>query len=644
MGPVQAVAPTRIFLPGGYQAESGLYLPIELPLLPTTGDLPPDVLQEPAILVAARPPSFMDQVWVFATQEELGLQPTPLDVVIQAVPEIPFWPAMKILARFQRDLWPVRTEQEGQLELASRFFGADSGLTKRAAGFLAGEPQRVLFSEQQLFALQKLVLMYAQDCDPDDELSNEEYMALMIALAAIPGSLLGPQAEEIAEAERQGIGDETWLRLFVGHGGFIGRGSIKHELARVHLLYVVGANSDAAKAHADYCPLDKWASDAFGLSFLELQAAGFSLWAGSRMGDVDATPVLVDSSYFAPTALAERADQALAALSVTRDWYRDHFVQSEGDLRRLGYEITPFLQRPALQFEDGRVMPFAPRALEGWLGATGAYYRFFDLARALGKSARESFWRFNGFLVEQHVLNLAQAAHPASSGALWVPRVMGEQVQRTRRGESRTPDVALDYGRDLILVEVTSGRPTEKSVVDADPEAIRRDLEKLLEDKIRQLGERIGDLLNGTLSLPDVRIGDDVERIWPLVVSSEGLLQTPVLWDYLRQTGALAALDQPKVRPLTLLDAEDFERLIGLASERGTLLEAIESKTQDGWKERELSSWFQVEGRGFGSGESAIIGEALDMLTKELIAQLLGDLSPEEYEARRQAILEGRAE
>jgi len=76
---------------------------------------------------------------------------------------------------------------------------------------------------------------------------------------------------------------------------------------------------------------------------------------------------------------------------------------------------------------------------------------------------------------------------------------------------------------------VTGGRPTEKSIVDADLEAIQKDIEKLLEVKIGQLGKRVEDLRAGTLTLPDVRMAD-VQRIWPVVVNSEGLLQTPSLW------------------------------------------------------------------------------------------------------------------
>lgn len=631
----------KIFLPDGYQAESGLYLPNDLPLVPAETAVPPGLRPEPMIFVAARPPSFMDQVLVFATQEELGLHVTPLDVVIEGIREIPFWPAMKILSRLQRDLWPAQRNQPEQLVLARRLFGADGGFVQRAEQFLAAEAHRTLFSDQQIFALQKLLLMYAADSGADAELTQDEYVSLMIALTAIPGSLLAPQADEVEAAERRGISDEMWMRLFVGHGGFVGSGSLKHQLGRVHRLYVVGADSDEARAHVDYCPLDEWVTAEFGLSFLELQAIGFSLWAGSGVGGVDENPVLVTPAYFEPTALAARAEQGLDALSATREWYRSHFLQTENDIRRVGFDITAFLQRPALRLGDGRVMPFAPRAIEGWLGATGAYYRLFDLARSLGAPSRERFRRFNGFLVEQHALTLAEAAHPVASAALWVPRAIGEQVQRTPHGESRTPDVALDYGRDLLLVEVTSGRPTVNSIVDADPEAIRRDLERLLAFKIRQLGRRIDDLVDGRLTLPGVRMFE-VERIWPLVLSSEGLLQTPALWDYLRDIRALAALERPNVQPLTLLDAEDFERLMGLAADRGTLIEAMESKTQPGWKERELSSWFQVDGRAYGSGESALMGEAFGSLSRELVARLLGDMTPTEYEARRQAVLAER--
>src|SRR5438477_13086052 len=97
----------RIILPGGYQSESGLYLPTQLPVVPAAADVPTELRPGAELMVVAQAPSFIDQVWVFATQEELGLEPTPLEVVLRTVHEIPFWPAMKMLARFQRDPLPV---------------------------------------------------------------------------------------------------------------------------------------------------------------------------------------------------------------------------------------------------------------------------------------------------------------------------------------------------------------------------------------------------------------------------------------------------------------------------------------------------------------------------------------------------------
>jgi len=597
------------------------------------------------MVIAARPPAFIDQVWMFATQEELGLPVTARETVLAAIREIPFWPAMKLLARFQRDLWPVATKQEGQLKLVQRFYGEESDYARRATTFLAAGGQRVLFSEQQLFTLQKLFLMYAPDSDIDQELTREEYVGLMIALAAMPGTFLGPQIAELERVEPDGVTDDTWLRLFIGHGGFIGRGALKYELARTHLLYVVEANSEAAGAHQDYCPLDEWVCDAFQLSFLELQAAGFSLWAGSHTGDVESTPVLVDPSYFETTSLADKGEVALTALSEDRDWYRNLFLRYEHEDRRLAFEITPFLQRPALRFPDGRVMPFAPRALEGWIGATGAYYRLFDLALAKGSATRNRFTRFNGFLVEQHVLAVAEAAHPQlGASAIWVPKAIGEQVEVVRGGQSRTPDVSLDYGTDLVLVEVTSGRPTTQSIVNADPGAIRADIEKLLETKIIQLGKRIGDLQDGTLKLPDVRM-DQVRRIWPLVVNSEGLLQTPSLWSYLRDTTqALDALDRPNVQPLTLLDLEDLERLMELVAVGNGLISILESKTHPSWREREFASWYEIAGNAFARGEFDYLDEASEAAFQRMISVLLGEQTLEQYQERVQAARRARAE
>ena len=75
-----------------------------------------------------------------------------------------------------------------------------------------------------------------------------------------------------------------------------------------------------------------------------------------------------------------------------------------------------------------------------------------------------------------------------------------------------------------------------------------------------------------------------------------------------------------------------------IAAEGHQLISILESKTQDGWQEREFASWFEVEGAAFGSGESTLIGDASQLFFDELVKILIGDQTMEEYEAKVEAL------
>lgn len=124
---------------------------------------------------------------------------------------------------------------------------------------------------------------------------------------------------------------------------------------------------------------------------------------------------------------------------------------------------------------------------------------------------------------------------------------------------------------------------------------VRADTQKVLTEKIEQLGARILDLREGVVQLPKFDI-DQVERIWPIVISSEGLFQTPTLWAYIRPS-VEKALAQPKVQPLTLFDVEDLEEFIGLVLAGHSAVDILRDKTTEQWRELELSAWFRGSGR-----------------------------------------------
>lgn len=592
--------------------------------VPEQTDLPPELVAPVDLIVVGRLTSFVDQVYAYLTQEELGYDQTSAEEIVAITEAVPFWPAIRFLTRLQRDLWSVRVDQEGQVALLTSLFGG-SEFAARAESWVRQSTQRVLFSEQQVFALQRLVFLNSLDGPLDADFTREQWVGLLFALSAVPGTILPlGDREPLEEVE-----DEDWLRFFIGHGGFIGHGVLRNEFGRASRLYHEIAQSDAVGEHQDFLPLNEWLVEEYGLTFEELQATGLALHAGSKMLSGNEPPALVNASYFETTQIADKADRALDVLSAPREWFRERLAATQGDPRRAAFEITPFLQRPALRQPDGMVMPIAPRALEAWLGATGNYYRLFDIARSKGSATRKRYNRFNGVLVETYVADIAAAAYrPAEidASALWTPgAVHRDRPYPAPGGERRTPDVVVDLTPDLIVIEVTGSRLTEQSLIDAEPEAVRKDIAKVLTDKIEQLGRAIADLLDGTAVLPQLEIGH-VERIWPIVVSSEGLLQTPILWSYLEET-ITAALDRQRVQPLTLFDLEDVEELFGIVA-GGDPVTVLRDKTQPQWQKLEFAAWCRAPGNPWFTDASPIARAQFEVAAHAAAQLLFGDHIP----------------
>jgi hypothetical protein len=69
----------------------------------------------------------------------------------------------------------------------------------------------------------------------------------------------------------------------------------------------------------------------------------------------------------------------------------------------------------------------------------------------------------------------------------------------------------------------------------------------------------------------------------------------PTLWAHIRPT-VEAALDQPKVQPLTLFDLEDIEEFFGMVLGAGSAIDVLRDKTSELWRERELAAWFRGSG------------------------------------------------
>ena len=632
----------RIILPNEHVDEHGLIrvAPQQIERV----DVDPGVLRElgvsPAFFAVGQMPSFADQIHTYARHQDfaeiifehelagyLGFGEASEDDVLGHVRSLPFEASMRWTALVQKALWPDRTNATKQREMLRGIYG-DGAIAVAGEILLQRGERRTIFSEQQLFALQRLLVLEAGDRTVD-ELSNDEHMAIRLALFYIPGTVIQLDEDLGDDDDPAAVEDERWLRYFVGNGGLVGHATIRHELARAHLLYEVIAKSRAARRHRDFCPLDQWLHDAYGGSFVELQAMGFGLYVGSKVVDPAGPPLGVLPNYFGTTKLAGRIDTLFGAIAADRAWFRDQFEASPEHPRRAAYENHPFLQRPALREETGRLIVLAPRAVESWLSANGAYYRFMDIARARGRATFDRFLRFNGWLQERYARHIVQVAHPHQEtrrrfGAAGV--VIPEQVYRVRRQEMRTTDVVVDLKTDLVLIEVTAKRVTTRSLVEAAADAVRDDLQALVIDKMVQLGRVIRHVAADHAVLPGVDF-EHVQRVWPIIVTGDNLFQNPSLWAHANREGAHHLAPTPeecraRVQPLVLLDFEELERLMGIVAEGGSLVTVLERKTAPMWRERDFKIWHTDDPGRVASGENAYIGQELHRAFRSVVRAL----------------------
>jgi hypothetical protein len=85
--------------------------------------------------------------------------------------------------------------------------------------------------------------------------------------------------------------------------------------------------------------------------------------------------------------------------------------------------------------------------------------------------------------------------------------------------------------------------------------------------KLSELTLRIKDFLAERLRYDAVHVRD-VHRIWPvLVLAGDGVTQSPLLWDHLREIASEVFMDDARVQRPVICDLDDFEPLLALGEE-----------------------------------------------------------------------------
>jgi hypothetical protein len=475
-------------------------------------------------------------------------------------------------------IWDIWQDGEKQLELAREIFG-EVEIFRRYREFRERYRGSVLFSQQQLFVVQRLLIQNARAATLDEPLSEDEVVSLARLLIGAH-DLIDAAHPRLARGEADLIDVVAYT---VQSGAYSARPAQLNEFGRAYDLFFTRARE---VAHASVS-LDQWAEEDTGLTLEEQLAGGFGFHAISeRDGANGARPSTIEPPFLANTQLADAQERLLGAVAAQRSWFSDAFSGGSQNVRDVSWEVYPFIRRPFLVLDSGKVVLSSPGAMAAWLG-----FGFYDRLRESAKKRRKKradtvsqFGQIYGDLVEDYALDVVKSVFAEG-------RVHGDYPYG-KSGGRRTPDIAIDCGEDLVLVEVRSGFLSPWFRTSGDVGEFTDQLGKLVFDKLGQLGNALANLKTGTAVIPGIEM-KRVQRVWPILITAD-LTITEHLWTLIRSQ-IPSALQTDDVQHLVLGDIEDLELLMGLVEAGHDIIDMLRTRQSSGYVELELKRWVLEE-------------------------------------------------
>lgn len=573
----------------GSRHPSGLLLPPE-----ALGDAPPlaqrltrlsalPVELRPAqpdlIVPASAVPQPSEMVLVTPTATDLELPTPSLTDARELIAEVPFESAMLLLSLIAAELHHHPNDRDRQRLLARELYRGR--LLERVERFVASDRQHVFFDPRHVSALQRLLVAYAAPDGAGGGLSDAEVDRVVGALLAVASTL--PHGDPPEQEPSQEPDWTGWAAYTARAGAWYSEPYILEGLARAHSLYAAVHRSEAVAEHAARCDLDAWMAEDYGLSVEQQLAGGLACAVLARALDADLgireRAVHVEPGFLCQGALAAHEDEIVRLISATRAELAALLRADSEDPMRIAWDHTVFEQRPFLRLYDGTMRLISPRALVAWL-TRGMHHRALQAAKRRkhpnkpDRSMSSIFLTYAGALGEESVRQLTSRAMRTATRA-GVVHAHGEHSYRIGKRRIDSPDLALDFGPDLVLIEVYSGRIALRARAGQGPELLRRAIDKATTDKLGELAARIHELLEGQLTYAEVEL-TAVRCIWPvLVLAGDPVFQTPMLWNYLRKSTPESFLEDPRVRRPVICHLDDLEPLFALVEQGHHLPELL---------------------------------------------------------------------
>jgi hypothetical protein len=512
------------------------------------------------------------------TPEELGLPSATLEAVVHLVSLLPFEPAMLAASRLAAELHHHPHDRGHHLWLASGLY--TEPIWTPFKEFVRSSPTHVGFDPRHVAALQRLLVEHAAPDPPDDRgLTPTEIAYLAGALLGVASAL---PAGEPSDHDPQTPEDwAAWARYTTLIGAWHDVPDTVEAIAHAHSWYV-DIHGDAAftpKAKLR-CDIDAWLRDTYGLTLAEQLAGGMACAAVTLALDPDAAwderRRHIRPGFLRNTALADKEARLIELISASRGELSDQMVGPKDDSARIAWDHTVFEQRPLLRASDGTLWLISPGALLSWM-TRGMHQRALDVAqdrphpRKPGQTMSRIYLGYAPLLGEESVRRLVAGSHETQLRA-GVVCIHGEHKYNVGKDEKCSPDLMLDFGEDMLLVEVFSGRISRAARTTLNEALLHEALDRATTDKLSELADRLRELLGGDFAYPEHDLAA-TKRVWPvLVLAGDPVVQTPALWRYLHQAAPDAFVDYWRVQRPTILNLDDLEPLLALVQEEGFLL------------------------------------------------------------------------
>lgn len=190
-------------------------------------------------------------------------------------------------------------------------------------------------------------------------------------------------------------------------------------------------------------------------------------------------------------------------------------------------------------------------------------------------------------------------------------------------GEQRRPDLVIDYGEVVLVIEVVSRLISHNAIATQDVQAFRDEFTRQIHQKLSQLDDAIRPMRFHPKNL----FGTSArKRFLPLLVTGDGISQSVVLERFIRQRANTGPYFQFGMCQLpVVIDLDEVEMLEGLASRGEFIPDLIGTWRESDLRDLPLKNYLIDK---FKDAPEKLRSESLqkefDQLTSELL-QLVGD-------------------